>query len=68
MNLIVAVDQNWAIGNNNELLNRIPEDMKFFQSTTTGKAVIMGRKTLESFPNGIPLPNRKYCDFFKSQL
>ena len=59
MNLIVAVDQNWAIGNNNELLNRIPEDMKFFQSTTTGKAVIMGRKTLESFPNGIPLPNRK---------
>lgn len=58
MNLIVAVDNNWAIGNKNKLLNSIPEDMKFFRTTTTGKVVIMGRKTLESFPGGLPLKNR----------
>ena len=54
MNLIVAVDENWAIGYNNELLVSIPDDMKFFRETTTGKVVIMGRKTLESFPGGRP--------------
>ena len=58
MNLIVAVDENWAIGYNNELLVSIPDDMKFFRETTTGKVVIMGRKTLESFPGGRPLKNR----------
>lgn len=58
MNLIAAVDNNWAIGNKNELLVRIPEDQKWFRETTTGKAVIMGRKTLESFPNKSPLKNR----------
>lgn len=55
MNIIVAVDKNWAIGYQNKLLNSIPEDMKFFRETTTGKVVVMGRKTLESFPNGRPL-------------
>ncbi|WP_075717999.1 dihydrofolate reductase [Roseburia sp. 499] len=58
MNLIAAVDKNWAIGLNNKLLVSIPEDMKFFRTTTTGKVVAMGRKTLESFPNGQPLKNR----------
>lgn len=58
MNLIAAVDQNWAIGNKNQLLVRIPADQKFFRETTTGKVVVMGRKTLESFPNGLPLKNR----------
>ncbi len=58
MNLIVAVDKNWAIGKNNKLLVSIPDDMKFFRETTTGKVVVMGRKTLESFPNGKPLKNR----------
>lgn len=58
MNLIAAVDKNWAIGRNNKLLVSIPEDMKFFRQTTTGKVVVMGRKTLESFPNGLPLKNR----------
>ena len=58
MNLIVAVDKNWAIGKNNELLVRIPADQKFFRETTTGKVVVMGRKTLESFPNGLPLKKR----------
>ena len=58
MNIIVAVDKNWAIGFENMLLNSIPEDMKFFRETTTGKVVVMGRKTLESFPNKRPLKNR----------
>ncbi len=58
MNIIVAVDRNWAIGYKNKLLVSIPADMKFFRSTTTGKVVVMGRKTLESFPNGLPLKNR----------
>lgn len=58
MNLIAAVDQNWAIGKNNQLLVRIPIDQKFFREMTTGKVVVMGRKTLESFPNGMPLKNR----------
>lgn len=58
MNLIAAVDQNWAIGYQNRLLVSIPEDMKFFRQTTTGKVVVMGRRTLESFPNQKPLKNR----------
>ena len=58
MNLIVAVDKNWAIGNQNKLLVSIPADMKFFRETTTGKVVVMGRKTLESFPQKQPLKNR----------
>ena len=58
MNLIVAVDNNWAIGYKNELLVRIPADQRFFRETTTGKVVIMGRKTLESFPQKQPLKNR----------
>ena len=58
MNLIANVDENWAIGKNNQLLVKIPADMKFFRETTTGKVVVMGRKTLESFPNGQPLKNR----------
>lgn len=58
MNLIVAADSNWGIGKDNKLLVSIPADMKFFRTTTTGKVVVMGRKTLESFPNGLPLKNR----------
>ena len=46
MNLIVAVDKNWAIGNNNELLVSIPDDMKFFREHTTGNVIIMGKETL----------------------
>lgn len=58
MNLIVAVDKNWAIGKNNKLMWSIPADMKYFRETTKGNIVIMGRKTLESFPQGQPLKNR----------
>jgi len=58
MNLIVAVDKNWGIGKENKLLVSIPSDMKFFREETTGNVVVMGRKTLESFPNGQPLRDR----------
>ena len=59
MNLIVAVDNNFAIGYQNKLLVSIPGDMKQFKEKTTGKVVILGRKTLETFPKQKPLPNRK---------
>jgi len=58
MNLIVAVDENWAIGKGNDLLVSIPQDMKFFRETTMGKVVVCGRKTLETFPGGQPLKKR----------
>ena len=58
MKAILSADRNWGIGYGNKLLVSIPSDMKFFRQTTTGKVVVMGRKTLESFPNGQPLKNR----------
>ena len=58
MKLIAAVSKNWGIGKNGNLLFSIPTDMKFFRETTKGAAVIMGRKTLDSFPGGNPLKNR----------
>ena len=58
MNLIVAVDSNWAIGNNDKLLISIPNDHKHFREETTGKVVVLGRKTLQTFPQGLPLKNR----------
>lgn len=58
MNIIVAVDSNWAIGCRNQLLVRIPNDHKHFREETTGKVVVLGRKTLETFPQGLPLKNR----------
>ena len=58
MNLIVAVDNKWGIGRGNGLLARLPGDMAYFKATTTGKTVVMGRKTLESMPGKRGLPNR----------
>ena len=58
MNLIAAVDENWAIGNKDDLLVRIPADHKAFRQETTGKIVVLGRKTNETFPQGLPLKNR----------
>lgn len=58
MNIIVAVDKNWAIGCQNRLLISIPEDMRFFRDETMNKVVVMGRNTLTSFPSGKPLKNR----------
>ena len=58
MRAIVNVNQSWGIGRNGELLAYIPEDMRFFRSMTKGGTVIMGRKTLDSFPGGKPLKGR----------
>lgn len=58
MKLIVAVDENWGIGCKNELLVRIPSDQRMFREKTTGNVVVMGRKTLESFPGSKPLKDR----------
>ena len=58
MDLIVAVDNNWAIGNQGDLLVSIPEDHKFFRQTTMGNVVVLGRKTLAGFPNGLSLAGR----------
>ena len=58
MTLIAAADNNWGIGINDKLLISIPDDMKFFRETTAGNVVVMGRKTLESFPNKKPLRDR----------
>lgn len=58
MNLIVAVDSNWAIGNQDKLLITIPNDHKHFREETIGKVVVLGRKTLQTFPQGLPLKKR----------
>lgn len=58
MNLIVAVDKNWGIGANNNLLYNLKQDLAFFKKQTTNKIVVMGQTTLESLPGGKPLPNR----------
>ena len=59
MNAIVVVDRNWAIGKDNHLLYSLPTDMRRFRSLTLGGTVILGRKTLDTFPGGKPLPQRK---------
>ena len=59
MDAIVNVTQSWGIGSENRLLVSIPEDLKRFRALTTGKTVILGRKTLETFPGGKPLKNRR---------
>lgn len=58
MNMIVAADKNWGIGKDGQLLTHLSGDLKYFKERTMGKAVVMGRKTLESLPGGRPLPGR----------
>ena len=58
MNLIVAVDLNWGIGHAGGLLVSLREDMKRFKEMTIGQVVVLGRKTLATFPGGKPLPGR----------
>ncbi len=59
MNVIVAVDRNWAIGRDGDQLIYLPEDLKRFKALTTGHPVILGRKTLATFPGGRPLKGRR---------
>lgn len=58
MNAIVVVDRNWAIGREGGLLVHLPGDLKYFKAKTLGKVNVVGRKTLQSFPGGKPLPGR----------
>ncbi len=58
MKIIVAADKKWGIGYQNKLLVSIPKDMKHFKECTTGNVIVLGRKTMETFPGGKPLPNR----------
>lgn len=58
ISIIAAVAENRAIGLNNQLLYRLPNDMKRFKNLTTGHTVVMGRLTYESLPKGA-LPNRR---------
>lgn len=58
MNIIVNVSRTWGIGKDGDLLFHIKGDMKFFKETTINNVVVMGRKTLDSLPNGLPLKDR----------
>ena len=58
MKAILSADRKWGLGYQGRLLVSIPSDLRFFRETTMGHVVVMGRKTLESFPQGRPLANR----------
>lgn len=58
MQIIAAVDNHWAIGFRNSLLVRIPRDQQMFREMTEGKVIVIGKKTLETFPQKQPLKNR----------
>ena len=64
--IIAAVARNRAIGKDNKLIYRLPDDMKHFKALTTGHTVIMGRKTFESLPKGA-LPNRRNIVLSRSE-
>ena len=70
MNLIVAADNKWGIGRDGGLLASVPTDMKYFREHTTGKVVVMGRRTLESMPGrrGLPMCNRLYVTKMDADL
>ena len=59
MNMIVAVDENWGIGKGGDQLIYIPEDLKRFKALTMGHALVLGRKTMATFPGGKPLKGRR---------
>lgn len=58
LTIIVALDRCRAIGHDNRLLFRLPDDLKRFKALTTGHTVLMGRNTYDSLPKGA-LPNRR---------
>ena len=67
VSIIVAIAQNGTIGDKNSLLWHIKEDMRFFRTTTSGHAVIMGRKTFESLGSK-PLPKRTNIVITRSDI
>ena len=68
MKAIVAVDEKWGIGKNNDMMFSLPKDMKFFRETTLGHTVVMGGNTLRSFPGGKPLKNRNNVVLSRGQV
>jgi len=58
MNILVTVDERWAIGNHDKLLVQIPKNHKLFMEETAGKVVVVGRKALQTFPQGMPMQGR----------
>lgn len=56
---IVAVCNDWGIGKDGDMVVSSKVDMRHFRTSTTGHAIVMGRKTLDSFPGGRPLKNRR---------
>jgi len=68
MNAIVVVDENWAIGKDGGLLVHLPGDLRYYRQKTLGKNIIVGRKTLESFPGGKPLPERRNIVLTRDRL
>lgn len=58
LSIITAINQNYVIGRDNQLIWHIPEDLKRFKKITLGKTIVMGRKTFESLPK--VLPDRKH--------
>lgn len=58
MKFVVAVDKNWGIGHQGQLLDYLPGDLAFFKNITNNGVLVLGRKTLETFPEGKPLKNR----------
>ena len=59
MEAIVCVSENWGIGLDGDLLFRLSADMRRFRALTVGRAVILGSRTLRTFPGGKPLPERR---------
>lgn len=67
MKAILSADLNWGIGCSGKLLQRVPEDMKFFMQITMGKIVVMGRETFDSMPGMQPLKGRTNIVLSKSE-
>ena len=67
LKIIAAAASDWGIGKDGDLLFSIKQDMKFFRETTMDNVVVMGRKTLESFPGGRPLKNRVNIVFTRNK-
>ena len=65
---IVHADKEWGIGKGNDMMFSLPKDMKFFRETTIGNTVVMGGKTLRSFPNQKPLKNRENIVLSRGQV
>ena len=59
MDLIVAVYDDWGIGRDGDQPIALSADRKFFRRTTAGSTVIVGRRTVGSFPGQAPLPKRR---------